>query len=503
MTNVYTFRLLARGAGPEVLKLIVDLSVNGRTMKQSLLLSSLFICAKCNDSATKSQAYSTLLDVCRIPTHLFEFVGNTRGGLGSGWGRSMRSGISNWYNSFENNPKQLVYLITKYKAKHGWSHRDLLRLAHIKPKNRHIELILNYINFGLVKAMRLAKYDTSPITVEIKEFLVAIEKTGNASTIDMNELKTLIIKHELVKEHINNKLLGSKEIWECLLRVMPATAMLRNLGKMSNLLLLEGQSLGEDIVIKKLDNINKDPRIHPLTLFVAWCQYMGGQGDKGHLTWPVNKNIGDSLENAFFQKFGFVQPTHKKICIAVEHGKAMRCPSVGTCVEDRDVAAAVALSIARIETDYRVVAFADKIMCLPMDQNTSLLEAIKMFCLPFGGGIDCTLPIKWAVETKTKFDAFVVFTGSESFSGNIHFVEALKGYRIITDNEDVRVVVVGMSQNEFSIADPCDPRMLNIVGFDKNALKTIQNFLQTDYHIIKSKYSLTGERTMCQDFLYN
>lgn len=475
-------------------------------MKQTPLLSSLVICATCNDSKTKSQAYSILPDVCRIPTHLFEFVRNIdKGLLGYGWGRSMRSGISNWYNSFENNPKRLVYLITKYKARNGWSHRDVLRLAHIKPKNRHIALILNYITSGLVKATRLAKYDTSPITVEIKEFLVAIDKTGKASTLDMNELKSLIIKHELVKEHIHNKFLGSKDIWECLLRVMPATVMLRNLGKMSNLLLLEGQSLGEDIVIKKLDNIITDPRIHPLTLFIALNQYAAGRGEMGHLTWPVNTSIKDALENAFFKKFGFEQPTHKKICIAVEHSKAMHCPIFNTSIEVLDVAAALALLIARIETDYRVVTFTDEIKCLPMDKDNSLFDAIELFGLffpPFGG-IDCTMPIKWAVETKTKFDAFVVFTGSDSFSGNIHFVEALKGYRIYTDNEDVRVVVVGMSQNEFSIADPCDPRMLNIVGFDKNAPKAIQNFLQTDYHIIKSQCSQTGEPTICQDFLYN
>ncbi|CAG2211633.1 SSA2 [Mytilus edulis] len=157
-------------------------------------------------------------------------------------GRFLRAVTSKWYNSFKDNPMRLAYLITKYKSRHGWRHRDLLRLAHVTAVNRHIELIIKYVVQGLENAIRFAEYDTCPTTVEIIEFLISVEKTGKQTLIDTNEVKALIIKHELVQEHIHNDLLGNTDIWECLLRQMPVTAMLHNLGKMSKLHLLEGHS---------------------------------------------------------------------------------------------------------------------------------------------------------------------------------------------------------------------------------------------------------------------
>ncbi|VDI82362.1 Hypothetical predicted protein [Mytilus galloprovincialis] len=199
---------------------------------------------------------------------------------GSGWGRSMRIVISNWYNSFENNPMRLAYLITKYKAGHGFNHRDVIRLAHVKPINGPTELIILFASQGLEEANFCMGIFHSPTTVEIFEFLVAVEKTSKPTLIDMNELKALLIKHELVKEHIHNNFLRSRDILESLLRQMPVTAMLHNLGKMSKLHFLEGHLFFEDTVIIKLDNIMKEPTIHPLNVFFAWTQYRTGREDK-------------------------------------------------------------------------------------------------------------------------------------------------------------------------------------------------------------------------------
>ncbi|VDI82363.1 Hypothetical predicted protein [Mytilus galloprovincialis] len=176
----------------------------------------------------------------------------------------------------------------------------------------------------------------------------------------------------------------------------------------------------------------------------------------------------------------------------------MRVPVLGSTVEILDVAAAIAILTARMENNNQVLAFTNRITCLNICKNDSLLEAIQSFSKIPSGGLDCALPIKWAVEEKTRFDAFIVFTSSESFSGNIHFVNALKDCRSYTNNKDVRVIVVGMTHHGLSIADPSDPLMLDIVGFDKNAPKAIQKFLLTDYQSINSKFSQAGE-----DFFYN
>ena len=74
-----------------------------------------------------------------------------------------------------------------------------------------------------------------------------------------------------------------------------------------------------------------------------------------------------------------------------------------------------------------------------------------------------------------EIDAFVIFTDSETWAGNIHPADALRDYRRAS-GIDARLVVVGMVSNEFSIADPTDPGMLDVVGFDTATPQLISDF---------------------------
>jgi 60 kDa SS-A/Ro ribonucleoprotein len=84
--------------------------------------------------------------------------------------------------------------------------------------------------------------------------------------------------------------------------------------------------------------------------------------------------------------------------------------------------------------------------------------------LPFGG-TDCALPMLYALDREREIDTFVIFTDSETWAGDVHPTQALADYRRASGIE-ARLVVVGMVSNGFSIADPDDPGMLDVVGFD-------------------------------------
>ena len=125
--------LIESGYGENVVKEIVDFSVGGRTSKQGPILLALVQCARCSDLKTKQAAYEALSRVCRIPTHLFQFIEySEKFSDGTGWGRAQRRAISKWYN--KKKPSELAYQITKYRNRNGWSHKDVLRLAHVKPE---------------------------------------------------------------------------------------------------------------------------------------------------------------------------------------------------------------------------------------------------------------------------------------------------------------------------------------------------------------------------------
>jgi 60 kDa SS-A/Ro ribonucleoprotein len=72
-------------------------------------------------------------------------------------------------------------------------------------------------------------------------------------------------------------------------------------------------------------------------------------------------------------------------------------------------------------------------------------------------------------------DTFVVLTDNETWAGNIKPVQALQSYRE-THNPNAKLVVVGMTSTGFSIADPNDSGMLDVVGFDANILPIISEF---------------------------
>lgn len=128
-------RLIEEGRGCEVVQEIKTFSQEGRAAKQEPLLFALAICSQCSDAKTKQAAFKAVPEVCCIPTHLFTFIQfkkDLKEGMKCGmWGRALRKAVADWYNG--KNGMALALAVTKYKQRSGWSHKDLLRLSHLKP----------------------------------------------------------------------------------------------------------------------------------------------------------------------------------------------------------------------------------------------------------------------------------------------------------------------------------------------------------------------------------
>jgi 60 kDa SS-A/Ro ribonucleoprotein len=94
--------------------------------------------------------------------------------------------------------------------------------------------------------------------------------------------------------------------------------------------------------------------------------------------------------------------------------------------------------------------------------------------LPFGA-TDCAQPMIWAKEHKVEVDVFAIYTDSETWFGSVHPVKALQEYREKM-GIPAKLAVVGMVSNGFSIADPNDSGMLDVVGFDTAAPELLRGF---------------------------
>lgn len=92
------------------------------------------------------------------------------------------------------------------------------------------------------------------------------------------------------------------------------------------------------------------------------------------------------------------------------------------------------------------------------------------------GGTDCAVPMLDAEAHRWAVDAFVVYTDNETWAGSVHPAQALRQYRARLGIA-AKLVVVAMASNGFSIADPDDAGMLDVVGFDAATPRIVSDFI--------------------------
>lgn len=470
-------RLIADGKGMDVVQEIVSFSEGGRAAKQNPIIFALALCARDENVDVKRAAYENLLRVCRIPTHLFAFVDFCESlSSGTGWGRAHRRAVERWYN--DKGAFQLAMAVTKYKQRNGWSHLDLARLSHIKPSSDGVALVIKYVVKGLAQAEAGYGATDDPVMQKTLSFLKAVEEVKTQE--DEEKIAGMIREYSLVREHIPTKLLNSVKVWDALLEKMPMTAMIRNLGKMSAIGLLSRLSNQAKMVCDRLgdDDALKKARIHPFNVLLALKTYQSGSGEKGKLAWKVNQRVVDSLDEAFYKSFKFVEPTGKKFLLAVDVSGSMRCSKVNgsPSIDAGTAAAAMSMVTARCEQNHHLLGFSHELVPLDISPRMRLDTVVQHMSRVPMGATDCALPMQWAANKKVTVDVFIVYTDCETWFGSVHPSKALKEYRQKM-GIDAKLIVCGMTSNGFTIADPDDAGMLDMAGFDSAAPEVIRNFV--------------------------
>lgn len=460
--------------GLEVVRRVVDVSEGGRAPKNDPAVFVLGLCLKLGDEPTRAAAAAAVPRVCRIGTHLFGLAA-TVSAVG-GWGRATKRTFARWYT--DRDPAALAHDVTKYQARDGWSHRDVLRLAKPAghdPTTPH-GAIFQWITKGWSEVA-----DAPPEAAHLRR-LWAFER---AKTADAATCVRLITDERLPRECIPTQHLNSPAVWGALLRSgdgMPLTAMLRNLGKMGEVGLLTPLSEAAAFVQARLGDADalRRARVHPLTLLSAQLVYAEGHGVRGSLSWTPVGAVVDALDAAFYTAFTNVPATGQRLCLAVDVSGSMACtkvnglPNLPACT----AAAALALVTASVEPQHQLIAFDDRLKALPITPGMRLAEARSVVEKLVSGGTDCALPMLDAAKKQTPVDAFVVLTDSESWQGEVHASVALQRHRDATGIRS-KLAVMAMCSNHTSIADPDDGGMLNVVGFDAAVPEVLAAFIRS------------------------
>jgi 60 kDa SS-A/Ro ribonucleoprotein len=205
--------------------------------------------------------------------------------------------------------------------------------------------------------------------------------------------------------------------------------------------------------------------------------YAQGHGERGQHKWEPVASVVDALDRAFYLSFGNVVPAGKRWVLALDVSGSMEYGAIAGVpgLTPRVASAAMALITAATEPDYHMMGFSTKFVPLKITPRQRLDDVLKTVSrLPFSG-TDCALPMLWAMENKVKADVFVVYTDSETWFGKVHPAQALRQYREKTGIA-AQLIVVGMVSNNFTIADPNDAGMLDVVGFDTATPQLISDF---------------------------
>lgn len=450
--------------GPRVVARIVEISEAGRAPKQSPTIFALAACAGASNPATRRAAELAVPRVCRIGTHLFMFAGYVE--QFRGWGRGLRRAVGGWYL---NRPLEaLATQVVKYQQRGGWSHRDLLRLAHPQADTPQRNEILRWAagkpaeNLpGAIEGYELAKRQT-----QWPDWLSTVQS------------------YPMTWEMLPSEALRHPQIWQALLPDMGMTALVRNLGRMTANGALKPLDANADHVAARLIDAEqiRRSRIHPIQVLLAQATYASGHGDKGSLQWQPIPQIIDALDEAFYLSFGNVESSGKRLLLALDVSGSMTFNAIaGTSITPRVASAAMAMVSMHAEEHYPgVMAFSGGFVPLGLSRGQRLNDVLRMVeRMPFDR-TDCSMPMRWARQNQVNVDCFVVYTDSETWAGPQHPVQALRDYRAAA-GIDARLIVVGMTSNGFTIADPTDQGMLDVVGFDAATPGLIASFAAGEF----------------------
>lgn len=458
-------RMIKAGKALDVINLARTISVEGRAPKNAPAVFALGLVATMGTSVEQNCAYEAMPSVCRTATDMFAFVEIIK--KNGKWNNAAKRGVANWYTSKQND--QIAYQAVKYQQRNGWAHRDVLRLAHVKPTDTQMAELFHWMT---------KEHARKNVDVTLPEIIQTYEELKAAKHVHQ-VINLINTRKGVTWEMIPTEFYKSSTVWEALIPTMGFTALIRKLGQLSSVGLLKPMSDSFKVVRNRLEDTTgmKKGRIHPITILNALAIYKKGKGEKGSLTWDVNNQMRDVLTDSFYASFATVEPTGENYMLGLDcSGSMYGMQAVGTSLMAGEVAACMALATMRIEKNYWIGGFDTKMTELKISPKMNLDEVLNVMRRFNWGGTDCAQPMLYAMaHDMTNVNKFCIYTDNDTWAGKVHPHVALKRYRE-QHVADAKLIVAATSATEFTIADPNDPGMLDIVGFDSAAPQLISSF---------------------------
>jgi len=431
------------------------------------------------DVETRRAAADAVPRVARTVDHLAHLFGYAKGAGGVGAAGNVGSTVARraWVNWFRyGEPDRVAYQLLKSpqrKTGDGEPFRpgDLLRLAKPNPRTDNEDAL-----FGLA----VGKYQPIGVTGNFASAKAYYE----AQRADTPAKAVKVIRaYHVPWEFLPDQVLKSPDVWQALIPTLGMTALIRNLARMTSLGVFSplSDAVGQAASRLKDQAQLHRARIHPFDVMMARVVYASGWAQPNPKaparTWKANVYILAALDQAFELAGQAAERSAGKLIVGIDRSGSMSSgvmhggSNLGSAYH---VSCASALSLLRTwDTDSHVVEFDDRTYPSSLRSNMSLGEVMR---LPHhGGATDLAAPIDWALRNNVRCDGFVIFTDNETWAGRRHSTGALADYRRRI-NPAARVIVASTTAAGYTITDPSDPGVVNMVGFDSSLPTLVEGY---------------------------
>jgi 60 kDa SS-A/Ro ribonucleoprotein len=383
-----------------------------------------------------------------------------------GWGRGLRSAVSNWYAAQPAN--LLVSQILRRPSRNLKTHRSLLRLAHPKANTAEQNALYQWISEG-----SLGHLGTPDIRSASLRQAEGFERARDASSA--GELVQIIEDYRLGPAHVPLRWHGQRAVWEAMFDHLSYRQLLRHLPAMTASGLLTRQSEFGALAVARIADRGRirAASVHPLRIAEA-MKYYRGQG-KG-----VVESVFDALDEALHLAAAETAASSveagSRILVAVDGTASMQGATVcGMAQVPAALAAGAMLLGFPVHPQLPAVVFhrevAREIEPVRNRRLPDILNQVR--CTPSRS--DASAPVEYAIRNRLKVDAFVILTDRQS--STVGLAQSLLRYREASGCADAKVVLVQMASRDVPGWQPA-PGAIAFAGLDAHAPVSLHAFLR-------------------------
>ncbi|CAG9865364.1 unnamed protein product [Phyllotreta striolata] len=458
--------------------------------------------AKCKNAVSRS-----VLGLIKSDKELFDFIMySTKFHTQAKISKSVRKTITAFYK--KKSSTELAQLYAASKSCHGWSHKDLIKLCHLKSESTTYNAVVNYI---LTNKIVDNNDDEAKKLIEVMRKSDTLRKTS-----DLKIAVPLIEELKATIHQVEPKLKKSAEVWNAALSNMSLADVLNSMPKLYKLGFLKKDSPIQSKIAELLTNSDtiKSSNVHPMEVFIHMKNFeKGGKPlDVKLLAHLIEeKKLPDEeiakLKTANEVKCQIllgnllkcmsiscknVRPIGKRYLITIDTTDKMDAPCLSNkTITGIEAAAAFAWYLLRVEQSVTVAVFKEKeISLVPLERKGQLKEHIGKLREKKSKYLHLAAPFEWALTNKKHFDVFLNFVHHNEYCAGAPEgarekiakpMEAFQKYKQKLKEPNAKLVNFCLSSPHLDVADG-SPNVLDVSGLDLGVPKLVEAFCRDNFH---------------------